>query len=121
MALEMTTVLVVGASGSIGRQAVAAALNAGYETKALVRNDRRAASFPTGTRVVIGDLTKAETLRDAVRGVTGIVFTHGSYGSPVAAEARGLRSGAERAGRHGGAGAYRVDDGDRGDEAQARP
>ena len=32
------------------------------------------------------DLTDAATLRDAVRGVTGVVFTHGSHGGARAAE-----------------------------------
>ncbi len=83
---EMSTVLVVGASGSVGRLAVAEALGAGYETKALVRNGTPADTFPEGARVVVGDLTKAETLRDAVTDVTGIVFTHGSHGEAHQAE-----------------------------------
>ena len=86
MAEEMSTVLIVGASGSIGRLVVAEALDAGYETKALVRKDTQAATFPDGTRVVVGDLTKAETLLPAVAGVTGVIFTHGSHGSPRDAE-----------------------------------
>jgi uncharacterized protein YbjT (DUF2867 family) len=86
MAETMSTLLIVGASGSIGRLVVAEALDAGYETKALVRNDTQAATFPDGTRVVVGDLTKAETLRPAVAGVTGVVFTHGSHGSARDAE-----------------------------------
>ncbi|MEU2612596.1 SDR family oxidoreductase [Micromonospora sp. NPDC007271] len=87
MANVMSTVLVVGASGSIGRPAVAESLGAGYETRALVRDEAQADRFPEGTRVVVGDLTDAETLRDAVRGVTGIVFTHGSHGGAQEAEA----------------------------------
>ena len=86
MAQKMSTVLVVGASGSIGRLAVAEALRAGYQTRALIRNDTQAGSFPGGTRVVVGDLTRAETLRDATADVTGIVFTHGSHGGAHQAE-----------------------------------
>ena len=86
MVEEMSTVLIVGASGSIGRLVVAEALDAGYETKALVRRDTQAATFPDGTRVVVGDLTMAETLRPTVAGVTGVIFTHGSHGSPRDAE-----------------------------------
>src|SRR6476661_2506626 len=83
---QMPSVLVVGASGSIGRLAVAQAIRLGYQTKALVRNESQADSFPDGTRVVVGDLTRAETLRDAVAGVTGVVFTHGSHGDAHQAE-----------------------------------
>ena len=86
MVEAMSTVLIVGASGSIGRLVVAEALEAGYETRALVRNETQADTFPAGTRVVVGDLTDAETLRPAVAGVTVIVFTHGSHGSPRDAE-----------------------------------
>ena len=86
MVEAMSTVLIVGASGSIGRLVVVEALEAGYETRALVRNEMQADNFPAGTRVVVGDLTDAETLRPAVAGVTLIVFTHGSHGSPRDAE-----------------------------------
>ncbi len=86
MAEEMSTVLVVGATGSIGRVVVAEALGAGYETKALVRDRTHADRLPDGTQVVVGDLTKAETLHDAVTDVTGIVFTHGSHGGAHEAE-----------------------------------
>ncbi|GAA4390058.1 SDR family oxidoreductase [Tsukamurella soli] len=82
----MSTVLVVGATGSIGRLAVAAALDAGYDTKALVRNESQADSFPPRASVVVGDLTTADTLHAAVAGVTGIVFTQGSHGDARQAE-----------------------------------
>jgi uncharacterized protein YbjT (DUF2867 family) len=87
MTQEMSTVLVVGASGSIGRLAVAEALSAGYQTRALVRDGAQADRFPEGTEIVVGDLKNAGTLRDAVKGVTGIVFTHGSHGGAQEAEA----------------------------------
>ncbi|WP_446045441.1 SDR family oxidoreductase [Streptomyces olivaceus] len=87
MAEEISAVLVVGASGSIGQLAVAQALQAGFQTRALVRDARKAKLFPEGVETVIGDLTNADTLRDAVHGVTGIVFTHGSHGGAREAEA----------------------------------
>ncbi|WP_205786989.1 NAD(P)H-binding protein [Specibacter cremeus] len=55
----MSSVLVVGATGSVGRLAVAGALRAGFETRALVRKDAQVTSFPAGTLTVIGDLTRA--------------------------------------------------------------
>lgn len=74
-------VLVVGASGSIGQPAVAEAFRRGYETRALVRDANQADLFPAGVKVIVGDLTRAETLHEAVAGVTGVVFTHGISGN----------------------------------------
>ncbi|MEX5635519.1 SDR family oxidoreductase [Parafrankia sp. FMc2] len=84
MAIDL--VLVVGATGSVGRHAVAGALDAGYRTRALVRDRARAGRFPEGAQLVVGDLTDPGTLREAVAGVTGIVFTHGSHGDARAAQ-----------------------------------
>lgn len=82
----MSAVLIVGASGSIGRLAVEEAVKAGYETRALVRSEMSAEGLSDEARVVVGDLASAESLRSAVAGVTGIVLTHGSRGDPYAAE-----------------------------------
>lgn len=75
----MSTVLVVGASGSIGRHVVEQALNAGFETRALVRDRAQTSLFPEGTRVVVGDPTDPSVLAEALAAVTGIVFTQGTY------------------------------------------
>lgn len=74
-----STVLVVGASGSIGRHAVAEALRAGYATRALVRDPGQASLFPDGTQVVVGDPTDADTLGSALDGVAGVIFTQGTF------------------------------------------
>jgi uncharacterized protein YbjT (DUF2867 family) len=79
------SVLVVGATGSIGRLVVAEALRHGLHTRALVRSSTRA-DLPTGAEPVEGDLTRAETLGAAVDGVDAVVFTHGSHGDPAQAE-----------------------------------
>jgi uncharacterized protein YbjT (DUF2867 family) len=74
-----STVLIIGATGSIGRYAVAEALRQGYAVRALVRDQARAARvLPDGVDLVIGDLTRPATLGAAVEGVEAIVFTHGS-------------------------------------------
>ena len=74
-----STVLIVGATGSIGRHAVAEALQQGYTVRALVRDpDRAARLLPESVELVIGDLTRPETVSPAVDGVDAIVFTHGS-------------------------------------------
>jgi hypothetical protein len=77
---EMTTVLLVGATGSIGnREHRKAGRRRGARRR--VRNQGAGEQRHSGGHVsrrhgvVVGDLTKAETLRPAVPGVTGIIFT----------------------------------------------
>ena len=79
------TVLVVGATGSIGRLVVAEALHQGHAVRALVRDPARARGLPQQAQRVVGDLTRAETLAAAVEGIAAIVFTHGSDGGGKAA------------------------------------
>jgi uncharacterized protein YbjT (DUF2867 family)/ribosomal protein S18 acetylase RimI-like enzyme len=74
------TVLVVGATGSIGSLAVEEAIRAGHAVRALVRSPGKARRLPPGAQAVIGDLTRPETLSGAVEGVDAVVFTHGSDG-----------------------------------------
>lgn len=74
-----STVLVVGASGSIGRRVVAEALRADYATRALVRDPGQASLFPDGTQVVVGDPTDASTLGNALDGVAGVILTQGTF------------------------------------------
>ena len=74
-----STVLIVGATGSIGRPAAAEALRQGHAVRALVRDQTRAARvLPDSVDLVIGDLNRPETLGPALDGVGAIVFTHGS-------------------------------------------
>lgn len=87
MRTDKPVVLVVGASGSIGRPAVAEAFRMGYETRTLVRDPAQEKLFPDGVQVVVGDLTRPETLHEAVAGVTSVIFTHGIGGNdPEGAE-----------------------------------
>lgn len=74
------TVLVVGATGSIGHLVVEEALRQGHAVRALARDPRKARRLPPDAQVVSGDLTRPETLAPAVAGVDAIVFTHGSDG-----------------------------------------
>lgn len=87
--------LAVGATGNIGRLVVAEGIRAGYLVRALVRKRQDTPSFPTGVEVVIGDLTRPESLKAAVAGVDAIVFTHGTYGGDQDA-ARAVDYGAVR-------------------------
>jgi uncharacterized protein YbjT (DUF2867 family) len=82
------TVLVVGATGSVGRHVVAEAVRQGYRTRSLVRDASRAGRLDGGAHKVTGELTQAETLTDAVAGIDAVIFTQGSsYGDAAAAEA----------------------------------
>jgi uncharacterized protein YbjT (DUF2867 family) len=83
----VSRVLVIGATGSIGRLAVTEGLRRGFSVRALVRHASQAKQFPPEVDVVVGDLTQSDSLAQAVDGVDGIVFTHGSYGSAPGPEA----------------------------------
>ena len=76
-----TTVLVVGATGSIGRLVVEEALRQGYRTRALVRDPAKAGQLPGEAQLVVGDVTRPDTLPAAVDGVDAVVFTLGSDGA----------------------------------------
>jgi uncharacterized protein YbjT (DUF2867 family) len=80
-------VLVIGATGSIGRHATAQAIDAGHETVALVRDAGRARDLlPAEAALVVGDGTDPDSLASAIEGVEGIVFAHGSHGGRGEAE-----------------------------------
>ncbi|WP_372487436.1 SDR family oxidoreductase [Stenotrophomonas lacuserhaii] len=86
-------ILVVGATGSVGRLVVEEALNSGYRVRALVRDRARAEKIlPVQASLIVGDVTQLETLPAAVDGVAGIIFTHGGG----AGEARDVDYGAVR-------------------------
>jgi uncharacterized protein YbjT (DUF2867 family) len=85
MPSSSTSVLVVGATGGIGRRVVAAAQRHGLDVRALVRDPARAERLLPGADLARGDLETPDTLRAAVSGVDAVVFTHGGNGSPDAA------------------------------------
>jgi uncharacterized protein YbjT (DUF2867 family) len=76
--MPISTVLVVGATGSIGRLVVEEAVRQGYRTRALVRDPARARQLPLPeAQLVVGDVTRPDTLPAAVDGVDAVVFTLG--------------------------------------------
>ncbi|MGD0635864.1 MAG: SDR family oxidoreductase [Beijerinckiaceae bacterium] len=75
------TVLVVGATGSIGPLVVEEAIGQGHAVRALAHNPGKARQLPPEAQVVIGDVTRPETLAGAVEGVDAVVFTLGSDGA----------------------------------------
>lgn len=72
------SVLVVGATGSIGRHVVATAVAAGHHVRALVRSASRARGLDPAAEIVVGDLTDASTLTAAVESIEAVIFTHGN-------------------------------------------
>ncbi|EKX60276.1 SDR family oxidoreductase [Streptomyces ipomoeae] len=79
--MSISTVLVVGATGNIGRLVTAEAIRQDYRTRALARDPSRAAQLDGGVEIVAGDLTRPESLHTAVDGVDAVIFTHGADGS----------------------------------------
>jgi uncharacterized protein YbjT (DUF2867 family) len=71
-------VLVVGATGSIGRRVVASAAGHGLSVRALARDVDRARRLLPDVEVVAGDLDDPASLTAAVEDVDAVVFTHGS-------------------------------------------
>ncbi|WP_308209043.1 zinc-binding dehydrogenase [Actinoallomurus purpureus] len=69
---RLRKVLVTGATGTVGRQVVAALADAGAEVRALAR-DPEAARLPAGVQVMGGDLSEPDTLHASLAGV-GVVF-----------------------------------------------
>ncbi|MCU1510996.1 MAG: NAD-dependent epimerase/dehydratase [Arthrobacter sp.] len=73
-------VLIVGATGGIGRLAVEAAVRHGLQVRALARDRESARKTVSGVEIVQGDLEDPATLGAAVKDIDAIVFTHGANG-----------------------------------------
>ncbi|MGH6646836.1 SDR family oxidoreductase [Aquabacterium sp.] len=63
------TILVTGATGTVGRQVVEQLVKRGADVRALVRDPSKA-SFPAGVGIVQGDLLDVDSLRSAFSGVS---------------------------------------------------
>jgi uncharacterized protein YbjT (DUF2867 family) len=63
------TILVTGATGTVGRQVIEQLVKRGADVRALVRDPAKA-NFPTGVAVAQGDLLDVDALRSAFSGVS---------------------------------------------------
>lgn len=68
------SLLIIGGTGTLGRQIVLQALTKGYRVRCLVRNFKKASFLKDwGVELVYGDLTYPNTLPPCLKGITAII------------------------------------------------
>lgn len=89
-------ILVIGATGKVGSQAVKALTGKGVGVRAFVRDARKVAGLGPGVEAVEGDLDRPDTVRPALDGVEKVFLV--AAGGDIPAEETGVIDEAEKAG-----------------------